>query len=401
VFQEAVRLLRPLTASDPQAALPDLVMSLGNLCEQLTALGRNAEAEELFTQLLAGYSVDSRARGIILLGRGHWSAWDGNITATITDARDALDLLPADAPARAKARRLLRGLRRQDPGRFDLAWDDSRGDQPTWLRHLDVDRLLTDQIDRLVAASTMEEEEALLAANPRLVSEEAEAVLDRLIDDNPGHRWLLMHRDILRVARAGGVEDAYARHRKLLWREGTAKALGTWFSAAREGLRDVMTAERVLLLSDEAVSQVDSMLATTARTPELIWRAGLLALCRSDGEEAAFQISANPGALRRPPGSRALNAFEPRDLALARLRAGFDPDDPEAIFVHAVLALAAGLADEADEAIGRCAEESTSWDRRAAAVHLTDLTAIHPDLAAGLARLRSILAASESGKHSR
>ena len=75
--------------------------------------------------------------------------------------------------------------------------------------------------------------------------------------------------------------------------------------------------------------------------------------------------------------------------------AGLDPDDPEAAFVHAVLALAAGLAAKADEAIGRCADASTSWDRRARAVHLTELTAIRPDMAEGLARLRSIMAAAE------
>jgi len=246
-----------------------------------------------------------------------------------------------------------------------------------------------------MAAPAIEEEEASLAANPRLISEEAEAVLDHLIDGNPGNRWLHMHRDIIRAARAASVKDAYAEHRKLLRREGAAKALATWFSAAREELRGVMAEEKVLLLSEEATSQAESTLATTARTPDLIWRMGLLALCRYDGEEAAFQVSADPDNLRQPPGSRALTAFEPRHLALARLRAGLDPDDPEAAFVHAVLALAAGLAAEADEAIVRCAEASTSWDRRARAVHLTELTTIRPDLADSLTRLRSIMAASE------
>ncbi|HET9970986.1 MAG TPA: hypothetical protein VFQ68_22300 [Streptosporangiaceae bacterium] len=151
----------------------------------------------------------------------------------------------------------------------------------------------------------------------------------------------------------------------------------------------------MLLLSEEAASQAERTLAATARTPDLIWRTGLLALYRSDGEEAAFRISADPDALRRPPGSRALTAFEPRDLALARLRAGLDPDDPEAAFVHAVLALTAGLAAEADQAIGRCASASTSWDRRTRAAHLTELAAVRPDLAESLARLRSILAVSE------
>jgi len=394
-LQEAVRLLRLPAVTDPRSSLPDLVMSLNNLSEQLGALGQRTEAGQLFAEFLAEHQGDAWATALIRLGRAQWSAEGGDIAVAITDARDALDLMQEDAPAQAKARRFLRTLRRDDPEGFDLAWDQARGDQPTWLRHLHGAEVITEQIDRWIAAPTLEEEEAFLAANPQLVSEDAEAVLDHLIDDNPGNRWLHMHRDIIRAAWEAGVEDAYAQHRKLLWREGVAKALATWFSAAREELRDVLAEEKVLLLSEEAMSQAESMLATAARTPDLTWRIGLLALCRCDGEEAAFQISADPDTLRRPPGRRALTDFGPRDLALARLRAGLDSDDPEAAFVHAVLALVGDLTGEADEAIARCAEASTSWDRRTRAVHLTELIAIRLDLGEGLVRLRSIMAASE------
>ena len=394
-LREAVQHLRPLAASDPRGFLPDLVMSLNNLSEQLAALGRRGEAWQVFVRLLAEHRSDAWATGMILLGRGAWSAEGGNVAAAITDARDAIELLQPDAAAQARARPFLRSLRRADPEGFDRAWDNVRGNLPAWLRHLDHDPLVGEQIHHWLASPTLEEEEAFLAANTRLVSEEAEAVLDHLIDDNPGNRWLRIHRDIIRAAQVGSVDDAYAQHRELLWREGVTKALAAWVSAAEEELQGVLAEERMLLLSDEAADQAEGMLATSSRTPELIWRIGQLALCRSDGVEAAFQISADPATLRRPPGKRALTVFEPRRLALARMRAGSDPDDPEAAFIHAVLALAAGLADEADEAIVRCAGTSTSWDRRARAVHLTELTVIRPDLADGLARLRSIMAASE------
>jgi hypothetical protein len=394
-LQEAVRLLRPLAASHPRSAVPDLVMSLNNVCEQLGTLGQRAEAGQLFAELLTEHHGDPWATALILLGRAQWSAEGGNVAVAITHIRDAIDLLQEDAPAQAKARRFLRSLRWEGPEAFDQAWDHARGNLPAWLRHLDHDQILVEQIHRWIDSPDLEDEEALLAANPGLACEEAEAILDHLIDDNPGNQWLHMHRDLIRAARAASVEDAYAQHRKLLWREGVTKALATWFGAASEELRDVMTKERVLLLSDEATSQAESTLAMTTRTPDLIWRMGLLTLCRCDGEEAAFQVSADPDTLRQPPGSRALTDFEPRDLALARLRAGLDPDDPEAAFVHAVLALAATLAAEADEAIGRCAGASPSWDRRARAVHLTELTSIRPDLAEDLTRLRSIMAGSE------
>jgi hypothetical protein len=96
----------------------------------------------------------------------------------------------------------------------------------------------------------------------------------------------------------------------------------------------------------------------------LVWAAAAY-LCRYDGTQAAFQTSGDQDGLCRPPGSRALTEFEPRHSALTRLRSRCDPDNPEAAFIHAVLALAAGHASEAGEAIADCAEASTSWERRA------------------------------------
>lgn len=395
-LREAVGQLRPLVASDPRRFLPDLVMSVCNLSEQLAMLGRRDEARQVFAPLLAEHQGDAWATGTILLGRGMRSAEDGCVATAVTYARDAIDLLQTDALAQAKARRYLRNLRRADPEGFDQAWVDGRGGLPAWLRHLDHDQLTDEQMHRWINSPSLEEEEAFLVSNTDLVSEEAEAVLDHLIDGNPGNRWLHMHRDIIRAARTTSVGDAYAQHRAMLWREGAAKALAAWLAAGEEELRGVLAEERALLLSEEAADQAEEMLITTARTPELTWRVGLLSLCRSDGVEAAFRISADPATLLRPPGKHALTEFEPRRLALARIRAGRDPDDPEGAFIHAVLALAAGLAGEADEAIARCAGTSTSWDRRIGAGYLTELIAIRPDLADGLARLRSIMASAEA-----
>jgi hypothetical protein len=209
-------------------------MSLNNLSEQLAALGRRDEARQVFVRLLAEHRGDAWATGMILLGRGAWSAEDGNVATAVTDARDAIELLQPDAPAQARARRFLRNLRRADPEGFDQAWDNVRGNLPTWLRHLDHDQLVGEQIHRWLASPTLEEEESFLAANTQLISEEAETVLDHLIDDNPGNRWLRIHQDIIRAAQVGSVDDAYAQHRELLWREGVAKALTAWVSAAEE-----------------------------------------------------------------------------------------------------------------------------------------------------------------------
>jgi hypothetical protein len=76
--------------------------------------------------------------------------------------------------------------------------------------------------------------------------------------------------------------------------------MATWVSAAEGELQDVLAEERVLLLSDEAINQAENMLAAGTRTPDPIWRIGLLILCRFDGADAAFQISGDQQALRRP-----------------------------------------------------------------------------------------------------
>lgn len=51
------------------------------------------------------------------------------------------------------------------------------------------------------------------------------------------------------------------------------------------------------------------------------------ATCRSDGITAAFDLAADETTLLRPPDRGALTAFEPRHLAIARMRAGQAPDD--------------------------------------------------------------------------
>ena len=90
--------------------------------------------------------------------------------------------------------------------------------------------------------------------------------------------------------------------------------------------------------------------------------------------------------------------FRARDAASwarARLRAGADTNDPEAGYVHAVLALVAGHDPEADRAILRCAELQPSWDRRDTAELLTGLVSVRPDLADRFARLRALLAEAD------
>jgi len=116
-----------------------------------------------------------------------------------------------------------------------------------------------------------------------------------------------------------------------------------------------------------------------------------LTLCRSDGIESAYGLLDDPDRLRAP-----IKVLDPgndpnRVLALARLRAGLQPDEADAHFDHALAALAASEVHEAERAIRRCADTLQWWERSAHVRRLDELATARPDLAEGLARLRTLL----------
>jgi len=391
VVTEAVEIRQTLVLADRRVVLPDLMMAIGNMAEQLDAVGRRADAEQLFAGTLAAHSDDAWATGVVLLGRAAWHAECDDLPAAVADARDAMRLLQPDPARQAQARFLLRTMRRPDPPGFDAAWT-THAELPVWLRHLDIPTAVVDEVRTWIDTDDLDTAAATLTARSEvLLTDPAEAQLERLVDANPGHAGLRAHRVILRAARGRGVPAAYTEYRERLWRDGVARVLAGWMSAEDpDELRTIVTDEQVLLCSAEAQAQMEDLVAVDPGAASLLWRAGLLALCRSDGITEAFDLLADDATLNRRPGRRVLTGFEPRDLAVARIRAGRQPDDDEATFVHAVLALFGGRADEADHAITRSARHMPSWDRRTRAQHLTDLIEVRPDLTDGLVRLRAL-----------
>ena len=224
-------------------------------------------------------------------------------------------------PRQATARIRLRRARQLDPVGFDVAWA-GRSELPVWLRHVEVTDSVADAVREWVDTVDLDDAEALLAAQAGvLLTDEAEARLHHLVDANPEHPGLRLSRELIRVARLRGVAAAYAEYRERLWRDGVAEALDGWVGAANpDELHAAVSAEPVLLRSSEAAAQMESRLAAEPAAPALVKLAGLLALCRLDGVEAAFQLLGDDAARRRPPGRRVITAFEPRDLALGIMR---------------------------------------------------------------------------------
>ncbi len=399
--EEAVGHYRVLAKVNPDRYLPDLAGALNNLSVQLGDLGRQSEAPRRFAEILNEHPNDAWATGVLLLRRAGWYRDRGDLTSAIADALGAAQRLNdgKDAQHRGKARSLLRALRADDPTAFDQAWSQTvHTDQPVWLRHHQHDARLGEQLIDWIRTSTWDDSRALLTAHgDALLTDQAEATLEHLIDDNPGDWQLTQHLAILQVARADGIDAAYdALHQSLVW-QALADRLLAWVTMPTwDESRSFLQEHTAELLTDEAESVLHTLVDQNPDSPALLAHLGLLTLCRSDGIEPADGLFGDSNRLRAPVQVLAPGEDLDRTLALARLRAGLQPDEADTHFDHALAALAAGEFQEAEQAITRCADTLQWWERSARMRRLDGLAAARPDLAEGLGRLRAILSSSTS-----
>src|SRR6266540_3353887 len=399
--EEAVGHYRVLAKVNPDRYLPDLAGALNNLSVQLGDLGRQSEAPRRFAEILNEHPNDAWATGVLLLRRAGWYRDRGDLTSAIADALGAAQRLNdgKDAQHRGKARSLLRALRADDPTAFDQAWSQTvHTDQPVWLRHHQHDARLGEQLIDWIRTSTWDDSRALLTAHgDALLTDQAEATLEHLIDDNPGDWQLTQHLAILQVARADGIDAAYdALHQSLVW-QALADRLLAWVTMPTwDESRSFLQEHTAELLTDEAESVLHTLVDQNPDSPALLAHLGLLTLCRSDVIEPADGLFGDSNRLRAPVQVLAPGEDLDRTLALARLRAGLQPDEADTHFDHALAALAAGEFQEAEQAITRCADTLQWWERSARMRRLDGLAAARPDLAEGLGRLRAILSSSTS-----
>lgn len=399
-IEEAVEHRRVLARADPGRSLPDLASSLSNLCMRLAQLGRDAEVVDRFGEALAEHRTNPWATGVLLfaLADRRWAI--GDLAGAIKDAWTSTQLLDGanDLLRRGEARTLLRSMRADDTPAFDEAWAEAIGpDEPLWLRWNDDSQATVQRIIEWVRTETWEQSQAYLTnSQGALLTDEAEAALEHLIDANPGNSALLRHLEILQAARGMGVAAAYEALFHLLHLQALAATLAAWIETTTWEASRVFLAEHEELLSDEAEAVLARFLQEDG---ELIFslHLGLLVLCRLDGIEAVYELMSDQARLRAPIGVPMTTDEEKRrSLALARLRAGSISDSADVQLDHAVAALAAGDQEEAEGAAARCAELLASWERPSRIRRLATLAASRPELTAGLARLQEILSGATS-----
>src|SRR5204863_8442463 len=105
-----------------------------------------------------------------------------------------------------------------------------------------------------------------------------------------------------------------------------------------------------MLLTDDADSVIAGLPVDNPDQPDLLAHRGLLALCRVDGPDKAYELLEDPERLHRLITSPAAQDDEDRALPRARLLAGLYPETAEAQFQLALAAIRAGEREEAERA---------------------------------------------------
>lgn len=243
-----------------------------------------------------------------------------------------------------------------------------------------------------VTTATWPESRAYLEQHAEvLLTDQAEAALQRLVESNPGQQVLVLHVEILRAAR-GDVDAAYQVLAESVRRHAMAEGLVAWVSTQSwEEARDFFDRHAGDLLTDEAESVLAELALDNPDQPDLLVHQGLLSLCRIDAPDKAFALLSDPerlqGLVESPAGAGDPVRARPR----AQLLAGLYPEAPEPRFSLALAALRAGERDEAERAIAYCAAMLEPSDRAELAARLRALADTEPDLAPGLDMLQIYL----------
>ena len=226
-----------------------------------------------------------------------------------------------------------------------------------------------------------------------LLTDEADAALRRLIDENPGEQVLELHLELLRAARGGGIDAAYQALLASVSRHGLAETIVAWVGTESwEDARAYFDQHQDALLTDEAEAVAAVLAADNPDQPDLLVHRGLLTMCRVDGPDKAFDLLVDPERLRNlVTGSGAKN--DPGwALPRARMLAGLFAEEPDAQLLLVLAALRAEDRDEAARAVANCAVLLGPTQMPALVRRLGDMADAEPDLAAALAWLRSLVA---------
>ena len=366
--REAVAIRRQLAESNPAVYLSGLAASLNNMASILSEAGRSDEADKLFADIRGRFTGSPLGMGQILLAQGRWRIAQNDLEAAVADLAAAISTSDdiGDRVTRGRARRQLRELREQDSSSFDHAWDQTNTPLPVWLQYLVVDDDLTTTILDWIRTADWPGSMAYLDQHAAaLLTEQAEATIEHLIDINPAISTLQDHLTLLQAARAYGSDAAYAAHEERILTAQLAQTLQDWLETPTwEASKAFAIAHTGELLHPLTLAILDGVGDNHPADQVLRLHRGLLTYAAAKGFDAAYTLRADVSRRRT-----AFTASDPAPpaiirLALARLHSGQSSDDPDAHFQLATTTLLAGNLREASSALADCADNAAPYERR-------------------------------------
>jgi hypothetical protein len=235
----------------------------------------------LLNQALGQFAPDTPGIGHLLLARGRWRAAHARLAEAISDLAAALRASDntGDYLTRGQARQQLRVLREGDQqASFDQARAQALGPLPAWLRYPATSEPLSNSVIAWVQTPDWPGSRTYLRNNAAaLLTDQAEAALEHLIDANPANGVLRYHLELLQDARAHGGDAAYAAQQQQRDTQARVRLLTEWIATpAWAASRDFATANADALLDPATQAVLAASGEHNLRNPQLRLHRGLL-----------------------------------------------------------------------------------------------------------------------------
>ena len=410
--EEATAYLRQLAQTNPGIYLPKLDAGLRNFAIHLSDAGKDDQAEELFSDVLREFSSSTNGTGRVLLARGYWRARQEEITEAISDLLTAVTAFDRenDYLARGEARQALIALRKMYATAFDVQWDKLNESKPIWLQHINDTQQLADEIITWVQTADLDESSAYLDdKSSSLLTDEAEALIEHLIDQNPAVGTLQERLQLLQQARVRGISAAYADYQERVSNSYLLQVLMQWLATPSwTASRSFAAAYGNDLL--HSLSILDTFGLENPSDLGLRVHCGLLGYAAVTGFDAAYDLLSDASRLQAILADPT-TPIGPR-FSVAQIYSGLAADDPEGHFQYAVIALraifllplfpedvpraATGMVRQAAAALADCAANAAPYEQRDFALRLDQLAAEDPPLSPYIAEVRHILTGTSS-----
>jgi hypothetical protein len=393
--QESVDLYSDLAENEPATYLPNLALITDNLATLLSQANGSEEAEALYDGLIRRFQNNLLAVGHLLFARARRRHEDGRLSDAVFDLTEAADALrrASDNITFGKVRQFLRQIRAGQVQAFDELWDSLGASMPVWLQYPVADEQISRLLVHWIDTSDWQESKAYFCEHTStLMTDQAEAALEHLLDSNPSVKAIPRHLTLMRKARAHGPDDAYAELERWLFGEQATLVFTDWIARTTwPGSKSFAMEHEDMLLHAVTAAIVDNIGNLDPGSYKLRLHRGILSYAAAAGFESAYDFCLDPQRIGDVLAGAAPEMAVAEVLALARMYSVLSSDDPEAHYALAAQALLAGNLKEAAAALSDCADHAAPFERKDFSRRIAHLGEQQPELKQAIEELSLIL----------